>query len=177
MRASRLLAPMVLPTIVLLLVVLWVGSAHALPAPVPTDTTALSAADGALDGQTVRFTGEAIGDVLNAGSDHRWVNVLADGVAIGVLVPVEQVEVIDGLGEWSRTGTILEVVGVYNVADAEHGGDLDVHATSIRALRKSVPREHPIQPVQGIVAVVVLALSGVLAARFRVMRRRTYRGL
>ena len=39
---------------------------------------------GVFDGASVDMQGEAIGESLRAGTDHRWVNVLGGGAAVGV---------------------------------------------------------------------------------------------
>lgn len=145
-------------------------TAHAIP--VRVDTTALSQADPDLDGRTVRFTGEAIGETLRADSRTRWVNVLEDGVAIGVVAPNAMLEPIDGFGDWSRRGTIVEVTGVFNVACPQHGGDLDVHAQEIRILEPSKPIERPVQPAKAAVAALAFALAGGLFVLMRYLKRR-----
>lgn len=156
----------------LALALLWPSQVLASPAPTDTDTTELSMAITALDGDAVRFSGEAIGEALKAQTGYRWVNVLDKGVAIGVVVPEVLTDGIEGYGEWAATGSTVEVVGVYNVACERHGGDLDVHATELSVVRGPLPREHPVNPAKALVAVVMLAVSAVLGVRFRALRRR-----
>lgn len=139
--------------------------------PVPVDTHTLSQADPELDGLMVHFEGEAIGESLRADGDTRWANILDDGVAIGVVAPTEMLQSIDGWGDWSRRGTIVEVTGVFNVACTQHGGDLDVHATEIRMLAPSVPIERPVDFIKLAVAAVVFVLAGALAFVFRMRKR------
>ena len=146
-------------------------------APIPVDTTLLSNADPELDGKTVRFRGEALGEALRADEGHRWINVLDGAVAIGVYTPNELVGVVDGYGEWTRTGTLVEVTGTYNVACPMHGGDLDVHANELVRIESATDREHPVQPWKALAAAAFLAVSAALAVRFRVARRRQYQAL
>lgn len=162
---------LVVPLLILALVFIPVTSAWA--APVATDTVELSEADPTLDGAMVRFSGEAIGESLRADGDTRWVNVLNDGVAIGVVMTPDQVALIDGYGDWSRTGARIEVTGVFHVACEEHGGDLDVHATEVRVVDESQPRHHPVSPVKVGAALVALGLAAALVARVLTIRRRT----
>lgn len=145
------------------------SAAHAVP--VRIDTFALSQADSDLDGRVVRFQGEAIGESLRADADTRWANILDDGVAIGVVAPTQMLTAIDGWGDWSRRGTIVEVTGVFNVACTQHGGDLDVHASKIRALEPSVPIERPVDLAKAGVAAFAFVLAAALAYLFRMRKR------
>lgn len=146
----------------------------ALAAPLRIDTATIVQADPDLDGAEIVFSGEAIGDSLRAPDGQRWVNVLEDATAVGVVGDPALFTGIDGFGEWSRTGTRVEVTGVLNIACPQHGGDLDVHGSSLRVLAPSEPVEHPISPEKGIASAGALALALVLALRFRVLRARDF---
>lgn len=158
--------------LVLALVCVALTPSLAFAAPDPVDTIRLSMAEPRLDGATVRFSGEAIGEALKAGGDNRWINVLDEGVAIGVFAPQDAIAGIDGYGEWGREGTRIEVTGVYNVACPDHGGDLDVHATEIKVLAPSAERLHPVRPWKALVALVGVTIAAVLGLRYRALRRR-----
>lgn len=83
------------------------------------------------DGKTVVYEGEVIGDIMKRG-EFAWLN-LNDGVnAIGVWLPVPLVEVIAYQGSYKAKGDWLEVTGAFQRACAEHGGDLDIHAFSVK---------------------------------------------
>lgn len=157
-----------LPAILLLLLAF---PAPLRAAPLEMDTTRLSAGDPALDRQTVQFSGEAVGEALNAGRDYRWVNLLDEGIAIGVYTTAKSVAAIDGYGDYDRTGAVVEVVGVYNVACDQHGGDLDVHATSVRVIKGSVARDHPVRSSKALAALVALGLAAWLIRRYWMITR------
>jgi hypothetical protein len=161
-----------LRTLCVVLALLIALPARAFAAPVAIDTATMAQADAELDGATVVFSGEAIGDELRAPDGQRWVNILDEGVAIGVVADPRLLESIDGYGEWSRIGTHVEVTGVYNVACPQHGGDLDVHASQIRVLAPSETVEHPIMPAKAAAALVALGITLAIAARYRTLRRR-----
>ena len=92
----------------------------------------LTAANRALDGATVTFSGEVIGDTMRAENGYVWVNVLgASGASIGVRMSEADAEGITYGASYSTTGTTLQIKGVYSVACAEHEGELDVHATEV----------------------------------------------
>lgn len=159
-----------LSAVVLLVAALAVFPVAAFAAPVAVDTVGLSQADPTLDGQSVQFSGEAIGETLRASGETRWVNVLDNGTAIGVVAPTSMLQSIDGFGDWSQVGTRIEVTGVFNVACDEHGGDLDVHATEIRVLAPAREIPRPISTWKIFVSVAILAAFAALVARLRYVR-------
>jgi hypothetical protein len=123
-----------------------------------------------LDGMTVTTTGEAIGDRLHADDDHVWVNILGeDGLAIGIYLSNDDADRIGVFGDYSHQGDIVRVDGVVNAACDDHGGDLDIHASSFEIVSTGHEVEHEADPL---VAVAGLALIGVAAVLFRVYRRR-----
>ncbi len=163
-----------LHTLCIALVLLMVAPGFAFAAPMRIDTATIAQADPDLDGVVIVFTGEAIGDSLRAPAGQRWVNVLEGATAVGVVADPELFAGIDGFGEWSRTGTRVEVTGVLNIACTQHGGDLDVHASEVRVLAPSEPVERPISPEKGVAALGALALALVLVLRFRAVRARDF---
>jgi hypothetical protein len=85
------------------------------------------------DGKTITYEGEVIGDVMKRG-DFAWIN-LNDGVqAIGVWLQNSLLKDITFTGSYSSKGDMVEVKGVFHRACPEHGGDLDIHAQSIRKI-------------------------------------------
>lgn len=99
---------------------------------VDTRVGVLTSANLALNNMQVRFSGEAVGDVLYADADHKWVNVLgASGTSIGVFMTNEQAAQIVNLGDYKTSGTMVEVRGTYCINCSDHQGELDVHASSV----------------------------------------------
>lgn len=126
-----------------------------------------------LDGQAVVFEGEAIGEALRADSESVWVNVLADGTAIGVWMPREMARPIERWGGYRQTGDTVRVTGVVNLACDQHGGDLDVHATSLAVVERGAERVETVRLRDGLVGAAGFALS---AAALLAARRRSLRG-
>ncbi len=101
------------------------------------------------DGMEVVLRGEVVGDVMRRG-DYAWITVNDDHYSrearreagllrggnsgIGVWIPVEEAEKIQVLGRYSSKGDLVEVRGVFNSDCREHGGDFDLHATSLRVI-------------------------------------------
>lgn len=123
-----------------------------------------------LDGATVRFSGEVVSETLRADESHVWLNVLQGGVAMGVYLPAEMAETVTAFGEYSQTGDQIQVIGVYNEACDEHGGDMDVHAAEILVIAAGSPREQRPELWKGAVGLVGLLAAYLQLRRFRRMR-------
>ena len=85
------------------------------------------------DGKTVSFAGEVIGDVMVRGG-YAWVNLSDGSGGLGVWMPSELAGAIQNSGSYKASGDWVEVSGVFNRNCPQHGGDLDIHAQSIRKL-------------------------------------------
>ena len=124
-----------------------------------------------LDGATVRFTAEVVSEALRADDAHVWLNMSGDGVAIGVYMPTEMAEQVTTFGDYGHDGDVVEVLGVYNEACDQHGGDMDVHAESLVVLTAGSEREHGRPQLwKGAIGVIGLLVALVQSRRFRRMR-------
>lgn len=85
------------------------------------------------DGKVVTYTGEVIGDIM-ARSDYAWMNVNDGKNAIGIWLKASLAEDISYTGSYKSIGDVVEISGVFHHACPEHGGDLDIHAISIRKI-------------------------------------------
>lgn len=153
---AALALPLAMPTV-----------AFGAEAPLEMSVGELTSAHSSLDGSLVTFAGEAIGEALGSHRDWKWVNVLGEGAAVGVVVQAAWVERIDRFGDYHNNGTRVQVTGTLNIACDEHGGDFDVHATSFEVIEKGSDREHEFQPERivwalglGVVAVVLAVVYG-----------------
>lgn len=116
--------------------------------------------------------GEALGEVLRAPGGRRWINILGEGVALGVVMDEDVADSVQRFGGYRQRGATLLVTGTLQRACSEHGGDLDMHATSVVVLDQGEEIPHAIHPAKLALAGVVLGLAGVLAVRYRHLRRR-----
>ncbi len=86
------------------------------------------------DNQIVIYSGEAVGDVMARG-EFAWVNVF-DGVnAIGIWLAKDEAKGINFTGSFKSRGDVIEAEGIFHRACKEHGGDLDIHAVSLRKIK------------------------------------------
>ena len=123
---------------VILALLLWSSPAQA-AAAVATGTTtttiaSLSSAGTLLDGQRVDFVGEAVGDIIDGGRDHKWLTLYEAGASISVFVSDAASRQVTNLGRYGVRGTTLEIRGVYHLACEEHQGLSDVHAITVKVL-------------------------------------------
>lgn len=130
----------------------------------------LPPSEGGLD---VTMEGEAILAALRSDKGHVFVNLLQGDTAVGVWMTRAQAERIDGYGRYGRMGTFLRVEGVVNVACAQHGGDLDVHAGRIEVVSPSGETGAEAVPTSRLaIAVGVIVIAAVEYGLFSLMRRR-----
>ena len=116
----------------------------------------------ALDGQTVTYSGEVIGDIMRRG-DNAWINVSDGNNAIGVWIPTDWITDVHTAGRYAEQGDEVRITGVFHRACREHGGDLDLHATQITLLSKGFETAHAVEPTRIVLAVILtLAAIGVL---------------
>jgi hypothetical protein len=85
------------------------------------------------DGKIVTYEGEVIGDIMGRG-DYAWMNVNDGKNAIGIWVKASLARDISYTGSYKSIGDVVEINGVFNRACPEHGGDLDIHAISLRKI-------------------------------------------
>ncbi len=138
----------------------------------------LSTADSYYDGQTVQVVGEAVGDILNVegNADYRWVTLQSTtedtNASISVYMTAEQAELIDALGRYGTTGTMLQVRGTFNLACAEHSGLSDLHAEHVSVVEagKEASEEFDIQSFMW--GAILVAVGLIMTLVFYVLRER-----
>jgi hypothetical protein len=91
-----------------------------------------------LDGKTITYEGEVIGDIMARGG-HAWVNLNDGNNAIGVWIDKPLVQEILYRGSYKFKGDRLEVAGIFHRACLEHGGDLDIHAQHLSKIKSGYP--------------------------------------
>lgn len=117
------------------------------------------AIDRARDGSVITVEGEAIGEDLRALGGGRWVNILGDGVGLGIWMPEEMAEKIEYFADYRHSGDVIRVTGVVNIACDEHNGEFDVHARELTVVSRGKPREVTVEPIKGVVGLAGIALA------------------
>jgi hypothetical protein len=129
------------------------------------------------NGKSITFHGEAIGEAMVRG-DYAWIHLNDDAYMLenveegaklqgynsgmAVWVPASLTRQIDTYGDYQHEGSIVEVQGVFNGACKEHGGDMDIHATSLRMLRAGHVVVDPVPPWKAGLAVGLAAVAALL---------------
>jgi hypothetical protein len=156
------------------LLALCVAPAWAAEAPIPKNdpsSTQLVDKPKQFNGTRVTFTGEAIGEVMVRG-DYAWIHLnddaymernVEEGAKLGgynsgmaVWVPAALTKQIDTYGDYKHEGSIVQVSGTFNAACKDHGGDMDIHADSVKLIR---PGHVVVDPVPGWKAALAAGLA------------------
>ena len=139
---------------------------------IDTRVAVLVSVNRALDGSEVRFSGEVVGDVVNADPGYKWVNVMgtANNV-IGVRMSDEQAKLIQNRGGYHSTGTVLQITGTYHIACPEHQGELDVHAADVVVQDNGGPITHLVSTQRLVVASLLCFIAVSLLFAFILIRR------
>jgi lysyl-tRNA synthetase class II len=114
------------------------------------------------DAKTVSYQGEVIGDVMVRGN-NAWINVNDKKNAIGIWLSSGLTKEISYTGSYKSKGDIIEVEGVFHRSCLEHGGDLDIHAKTIKLIIKGYETKESISPVKVKAVIVFLIICLTLA--------------
>jgi len=87
------------------------------------------------DGKSVNYQGEVIGDVMVRG-ENAWININDKKNAIGIWLSSGLAKEISFTGSYKFKGDVIEVEGIFHKSCSLHGGDLDIHAKTIKLITK-----------------------------------------
>ena len=157
------------------------------PAGVDVNSASLVENANLWNGRMITFKGEAIGECMVRGK-MAWIHLnddaymeknIEEGAALGgynsghaVWVSAEMARKIRFFGDFKHDGDIVKVVGVFNAACREHGGDMDIHASSMEILRVGHPVPHIVNKHRALVAVLLFFFAGGLYGVRRIAERR-----
>lgn len=143
---------------------------------------------GTWDGRRVRYTGEAVGALLER-RDRVWMQLNDDAYAagigplpthrdfrggnagIGVHAPPDLAAAVQVVGGPATRGDLVEVVGVFRRVDPATNEVAVLEVERLQVVRDGGPLEVPNHPARAWVALVVAALAAVAVVEER--RRRT----
>lgn len=116
----------------IILIILFISAAYISHADSISSTELINNAKR-YDGKTINYEGEVIGDIMKRGK-CAWININDGQNAIGIWVNNILIGDIIYKGSYNSMGDRVEVIGIFHRACPEHGGDLDMHAQSIRKI-------------------------------------------
>jgi len=122
------------------------------------------------DGKRILYEGEVIGEVMQR-ENGVWVNISDGQDSIGVWMPGELAGIITHKGNYKTQGDILEVAGIFNRACLVHGGDLDIHAISLRMIKPGWQKQEMIIPAKrSLVVILLVVLCLTLISKILIVR-------
>jgi len=136
-----------------------------------------------LDGTALVFEGEAVGEAMVRG-EYAWLHLnddayylknVEEGAQLGgynsgmpVWVPAREAAKVTTFGDFRHEGDVVRVQGTFNAACAQHGGDMDIHTTSVAVVRAGHAASDPVRPAK---VVWAIALGLFAALLYGVQRR------
>jgi len=96
------------------------------------------------DGKIVYFEGEIIGEMMKR-KDVAWLN-LSDlpNSCLGIFAQISQIPKITYYGGYKAVGDTIRVKGIFYRACSIHGGEIDIHALSLKIVKPGHQILHPI---------------------------------
>lgn len=111
-----------------------------------------------IDNSKITIKGEAIGEAMNRGK-YSWVNISDGSTAMGIWIESKQAQSIKNFGKYGYKGDTVEINGIFNRACVEHGGDMDVHAISVKIIEIGGIVVIPISNNKKIVGVILIFIT------------------
>ncbi len=115
-----------------------------------------------IDGKNIIYTGEAVTAIMDRGGDS-WVNLNDGDNAIGIWCAHVLTEPIRYVGDYKNRGDIVEVEGIFHRACPIHGGELDIHASSLKVIKTGYQVKRPFNRKMVEMSVVLFILTLVIA--------------
>jgi hypothetical protein len=145
--------------IVVLIVAFFAGKAVCLGQTISSTELIVRAKN--FDNTTVAYAGEVIGDVMKRG-DHAWINVNDGSNAVGVWITAAMASEIGSSGDFKHRGDRVEVTGVFNRVCVQHGGDVDIHAQTMRIEAPGAPQGCGIDKAKKDWAIKLLGVAAII---------------
>ncbi len=158
------------------------------PDEVEVNSASLVENASAWDGHVVAFKGEAIGEAMARGKmawvhlnddAYMWRNIEEGAKLNGynsghaVWISTHLSREIRYFGDFKHEGDVVKVTGKFFAACPEHGGDMDIHASTLQIVRVGHPVRHVINTPRAVIAGVLLVIAFALY-RLRIILNRRY---
>lgn len=143
-----------------------------------TSIADLAQADSFYEGQVVLVQGEVVGDCINdeSQSNYCWITLQdtnADNPAVvAVVMTKEQASIIDTYGAYQKTGTILQVRGIFHLQCSAHQGMSDIHVSEVSAVAPGSVIEHSFDERLFIAAVAAIVIGPACVGLYHLRRER-----
>jgi len=147
------------------------------PAGIEVNSATLVENANLWNGRIVAFKGEAIGESMVRGK-MAWLHLnddaymeknIEEGAVLGgyngghaVWVSAELAKKIRFFGDFKHDGDIVRVTGVFHAVCRDHGGDMDIHASSLEIIRPGYPVPHAVNLQRGMIAALLFVAAALL---------------
>lgn len=121
-----------------------------------------------LNGRKLNYSGELVTAVMDRG-EYSWIN-LNDGFnAIGVWCKSSMLKEVRYAGDFKNHGDIIEVKGAFNRACSMHNGELDIHAETVKIIKRghSFEKAIKVKSIESSAALFALLLVTIVIFRKR----------
>ncbi|MEW6482529.1 MAG: DNA-binding protein [bacterium] len=106
--------------------------------------------------KAIEIEGEVVGKPMKR-KNFYLLNIYDKTGAIGVFIRLDKCPKISYYGRYGVMGDKIRVSGIFHPACKEHGGKMDIHASSIEVLEKGRRIEKPVSRTKlGILAILSL---------------------
>lgn len=118
------------------------------------------------DEQEVLIQGEAIGERMDRGN-YSWININDGTNAIGIWMNKKDAEKVEFFGNYKNKGDKIKIYGTFHRACREHGGEADLHLSSIEITEKGNQIDEQISNNKVIVASSLFLLAVLFLLYFK----------
>lgn len=125
-----------------------------------------------IDNSKITLKGEAIGEAMNRG-EYSWVNISDGSTAMGIWIKSEQAQSIKNYGKYSYKGDMVEINGTFNRACKDHGGDMDIHAISVKIIEAGGSVTIPISNNKKVIALILTVITLIIIFSYRKFAKST----
>ncbi|MCX5666578.1 MAG: DNA-binding protein [Candidatus Omnitrophica bacterium] len=121
-----------------------------------------------LNGRKLNYRGELVTTILNRG-EYSWINLSDNFNAIGVWCKSSLLTGVKFAGDYKNRGDTIEVNGIFNRACSIHNGELDIHADTVKIVKKGYPvvRRMDLKRINSAAALFVFTILTVIVFRKR----------
>ena len=117
------------------------------------------------DNTKIILKGEAIGEAMKRG-DYSWVNISDGSTAMGIWINSKDAQSIKNFGKYGYKGDIVKISGTFNRACKDHGGDMDIHASSVEIIDAGGHVAIPISNSKKLIAIILTVITLILAVSY-----------
>jgi len=118
-----------------------------------------------IDNSNISLKGEAIGECMNRGK-YSWVNISDGSTAMGIWIDSTLAKNIKNYGQYGYKGDIVQINGTFNRACSEHGGDMDIHASSVKIIETGGSITMPINNSKKVIALILTFTTMILSISY-----------